>query len=162
MGLFSLLRLILTCNNLTHMMPLQRLRIACGRGAPRRVRRLCHWSRLRLAFYSRARPAWLRHRRRQLGPPIACAYVQHFLQRSPRLVAYSTSSSNIDRMCSFFVPGSAVASTFVGTPPRAASSQIQSNEDSVLSHILGKAVFTDASTNIADTAAFQVAFGKNC
>ena len=51
----------LTCNL---MMALQRLRIACGRGAPRRVRRLCHWSRLRLAFCSRARPACLRHRRR--------------------------------------------------------------------------------------------------
>ena len=63
-------------------MPLLRLRIACGRGAPRRVRRLCPWSRLRLAFYSRARPAYLRHRRRQLGPPIACAYIQHMRKRT--------------------------------------------------------------------------------
>jgi hypothetical protein len=37
------------------MMPLQRLRIACGRGPQRRVRRLCHWSRLRLALCSSAR-----------------------------------------------------------------------------------------------------------
>jgi hypothetical protein len=67
---------------------------------------------------------------------------------------------SFDRSNVFVLPGTAIASTFVGTPPRAASSQIQSNEDSVKSHILGKAVFTDASTNIAD--AFQVAFGKNC
>ena len=58
------------------MMSLQRLHIACGRGAKRLVRRLCECrcSRLRLALYSSARPARLRHRRRQHGPPIVRAY----------------------------------------------------------------------------------------